>query len=79
MFSGGLDKTIKMWDIFSGQLIRNLIGGHNSHITRLAIFSSGILLSSSNDNTLKFWDYKANVCIHTLEGQKTPISTFLIS
>jgi WD40 repeat protein len=79
LFSGGLDKVIRMWDIFTGQLIRLMPAEHTSHVTGLALFSAGIIVSSSNDETIKFWDYKAGGCIHTLEGTKTPISTFLVT
>lgn len=79
LFSGGLDKVIRMWDIFTGQLIRLLPTEHTSHITKIALFSAGMLISSSNDGTLKFWDFKAGGCIHTLDGPKVPISTFAIT
>jgi WD40 repeat protein len=66
LFSGGLDKSIKMWDITTGNLIRNLPNEHTSHITKIVQFTKEIIISCSNDGTIKFWDFKANLCAHTV-------------
>jgi WD40 repeat protein len=67
LLSAGLDKTIKMWDITTGNLIRNLPTEHTSHITKLIQYAREIVASCSNDGTVKFWDYKGNVCAHTIQ------------
>lgn len=78
IFSGGLDKQIKMWDINTGNLIRNLPVEHTSHITKLLQLSKEIIISCANDGNIKFWDFKSNSCAHTLQLE-VGLSTMLIT
>lgn len=41
-------------------------------------FARDVLISCSNDGTIKFWDYKGNVCSHTVQLDSS-ISTMLIT
>ena len=45
---------IKIWNVTSGILIRTLIG-HTSSVESLAVLDNGLLLSGSNDKTIKLW------------------------
>jgi len=67
LLSGGIDKTIKMWDINTGNLIRNLPTEHSSHITKIIQLSREVIVSCANDGSIKFWDFKGNVCAHTVQ------------
>lgn len=78
LLSAGLDKTIKMWDITLGNLIRNLPTEHSSHITRLLQYTKDVVVSCSNDGTLKFWDYKASACAHTIQLE-SGVSTMMLT
>ncbi|KAJ7455313.1 hypothetical protein B0H11DRAFT_1874845 [Mycena galericulata] len=50
--TGARDKTIKLWDTASGQLLRNL-PGHDNWVRALAFHPSGkFLLSASEDKTI---------------------------
>jgi WD40 repeat protein len=40
VISGGWDKSIKVWDLMSGQLLRTL-NGHSQGVTALALVDSG--------------------------------------
>ena len=66
-----------MWDILTGQLIRNLPTEHTNHVTKLEVYSENILLSSSLDGTVKLWDYRNNSCVNTLPV-KTPVSSVVL-
>ena len=57
VLSGGADKTVKLWEAATGQLIRTF-GGHSGEITSIAFSSDGtwFLSGGSNDKTLKLWD-----------------------
>ena len=68
-FSGG-----KWWKSFDKDVVGALSVDYESCFVRFLWFigrySEGIILSSSNDFTLKFWDYNLNMAIHSLEGHK---------
>jgi WD40 repeat protein len=53
--SGSADKTIKLWHLATGQLIRTL-KGHLSSVNSIAISPDGeTLVSGSADKTIKLW------------------------
>lgn len=66
--SGSNDKTIKVWEMNAGKLIKTLIG-HNGSAIAVAISPNGELLASgSGDNTIKVWHLKAGKLLFTLRG-----------
>jgi WD40 repeat protein len=53
--SGSSDKTLKLWNIDNGQLIRTF-EGHSDTIKTVKISNNNLyILSGSNDNTCKLW------------------------
>jgi WD40 repeat protein len=63
--TGGLDKTIKLWDPVTGKPVATL-EGHTGGITFLAYAHDGrLLVSLSGDNTIRLWD---------TAGEKEPAS-----
>ena len=52
--SGSTDKTIKIWDVATGQCERTL-EGHAGSVYALAACAGGKLASGSDDNTIKIW------------------------
>jgi WD40 repeat protein len=67
LLSGGVDKTLKLWDAATGRLIRTF-AGHTSVIS-VAFSPDGTrLLSGSQDRTLKLWDAATGQVIHTFAG-----------
>jgi WD40 repeat protein len=68
LFSGSGDKTIKVWDLNSGECLRTL-EGHSDCVNAVALSKDGcILVSGSRDNTIKIWDLNSGSCMRTLEG-----------
>ncbi|MFW6357854.1 MAG: protein kinase domain-containing protein [Chroococcales cyanobacterium] len=79
LISGSADKTIKIWDIATGQELHTLTG-HSSFINALAISPDGkTLISGSADKTIKIWDIATGKELHTLTGHKGFINTLFIS
>jgi serine/threonine protein kinase len=56
--SGSEDKTIKLWNLYTGQLLHTL-QGHSNMVWSVAISPDGqILASGSDDQTIKIWGKK---------------------
>lgn len=60
--TGGLDGTIRLWDVESGKFIKCLLG-HNSYVYRLAWSPDGNTLASAgaHDGSCGLWDVKTGV------------------
>jgi WD40 repeat protein len=62
--SGSRDKTIKLWDVATGDLLRHF-KGHNDSVHSLAFDATGqILASSSTDRTIRLWDVASGQLIN---------------
>lgn len=64
--TGSFDRTIRVWNLETGQEIRQLTG-HTRGVRALQ-FDKCKLVSGAMDNTLKIWDWHTGRCIRTLEG-----------
>ncbi|KIM79589.1 hypothetical protein PILCRDRAFT_73886 [Piloderma croceum F 1598] len=73
--SGSRDKTIKLWDTQSGQMLRNF-PGHNNWIRALVFHPCGkFLLSASDDKTIRVWELATARCVKTIEAHGHFVST----
>ncbi len=55
LFSASADKTIKIWRLYTGELLQTLTG-HSSAVNCIAISPDGqFLVSGSSDKTIKIW------------------------
>jgi WD40 repeat protein len=72
------DKTIKLWNGKTGELLRTLTG-HNYAVHAIAISSDGqTLISGSSDKTIKLWNLKTGQLIRTLRDSQ-PVYRLLLS
>jgi WD40 repeat protein len=70
------DRTIKLWDMGTGNCLQTLIG-HQDWVKSVAFSPDGqVLASGSFDHTLKLWDLQTGVCLNTLRGH-TSTSTMV--
>ncbi|MBE9071761.1 WD40 repeat domain-containing protein [Microcystis sp. LEGE 08355] len=68
LVSGSDDKTIKLWNVETGQEIRTL-KGHNGPVYSVNFSPDGkTLVSGSDDKTIKLWNVEKPQEIHTLKG-----------
>ncbi|CAN93790.1 WD-repeat protein [Sorangium cellulosum So ce56] len=67
------DRTLKVWDLATGQLLSTL-EGHSASVTACAISPDGRrIVSASDDRTLKVWDLATGQLLSTLEGHSASI------
>jgi WD40 repeat protein len=69
--TGGIDGTIRLWDVETGKLDKCLLG-HGSYIYRLAWSPDGNTLASAGafDATARLWDVKTGMLLRTLRSEK---------
>ncbi|MBD2343457.1 serine/threonine-protein kinase [Anabaena subtropica] len=77
--SGSKDKTIKLWNLTTGEQIRNL-AGHSGGVGPVAISPDGkTLASGSGDKTIKLWNLATGQQIRTLTGHSSEVNSLAIS
>ncbi|MEZ2250165.1 protein kinase, partial [Microcoleus sp.] len=79
LVSSSWNKTIKIWNLATGNLIRTL-SGNSSPVNSVAISPDGqTLVSSSWDKTIKIWNLATGNLIRTLSGHSNDVSSVAIS
>ncbi|WP_341732065.1 hypothetical protein [Microcoleus sp. EPA2] len=79
LVSGSNDKTIKIWQLSTGQLLRTLTG-HSSLVFSVAISPDGqTLVSGSSDKTIKIWQLSTGQLLRTLTGHSDWVRSVAIS
>ena len=68
--SGSEDRTLKVWDLESGQVLQTL-SGHGDWVRAVAVTPDGQrAVSGSRDDTLKVWDLASGKELQTLSGHQ---------
>jgi len=63
--SGSDDRTVRVWEVSSGDCIRTL-KGHSSWVNAVAWSSDGSrICSGSDDKTVRVWEVSSGQCVHT--------------
>jgi aspartate 1-decarboxylase len=79
LVSGSDDKTIKVWNLQSGKLLRTL-AGHGGVVFSVAISPDGhTLVSGSGDKTIKVWNLQNGELLRTLAGHGDRVRSVAIS
>lgn len=68
--TGGLDGTIRLWDVETGKFIKCLLG-HNSYVYRLAWSPDGNTLASAGayDGSCGLWDVKSGLLLRAIRSK----------
>ena len=65
--SGSDDKTVKLWDVSSGELMKTL--KHSDVVNSVSFSPDGKhVASGSDDKTVKVWSVESGECVTTFEG-----------
>eukprot|EP01038_Epipyxis_sp_PR26KG_P015326 gene15326-20654_t len=67
------DKTIRIWDSFTGQLL-NLLEGHDDYVTSVSFnYDGSRIVSGSDDKTIRIWDSSSGDQINELKGHDSRV------
>lgn len=72
LMSGSYDKTIKVWNADTGELVRTLVG-HTMGVKAIA-FDEQKVISGGLDATLKVWNYHTGECISSYTGHREGVT-----
>ena len=76
--SCGQDKSIRIWDVKTGELLKTLTG-HSDWIHSIKLTKGNkSIVSCSSDKTIKFWDLKSGQIIKNIECEQG-VSTIAIN
>ncbi|GHO82248.1 Hsp70 family protein [Dictyobacter formicarum] len=78
LVSGSLDKTIKVWNLATGQLL-HILTGHTGIVSSAAISPDGETLVSGCDEMIKVWRLATGQLLHILTGHTRGVSGVAIS
>jgi WD40 repeat protein len=80
VLSGGYERTIKLWDAATGELIRTF-KGHSDLVSSVAFSPDGgaHVLSGSRDHTIKLWDAATGTLVRTFEGHSEEVTSVAFS
>ena len=78
LFTGSDDYSIKMWDIKSGKLLKNLKSAHGGSINSLLVYKN-MLISASDDKLIYVRDIESGKLLHILDGHKRGVTSLKIN
>ena len=76
--SGSTDKTLRVWDLASGMLVRELTD-HSGGISSVAVTRDGRhVVSAAYDHTIRVCDLAGGAAVRTLAGHQGGVTTLAI-
>ncbi|CAJ1955099.1 unnamed protein product [Cylindrotheca closterium] len=80
LLSGGADRTLRVWDLASGngKCINKLVG-HSGWVTMVKYWGPNTVVSASTDRSIALWDARLRDSpLFLLRSHSSPISDFLV-
>lgn len=79
ILTGSVDKTAKLWDAASGNLLKNF-EGHTGMVSAIAVSPDGkYMITSSKDGSVKLWDINSGKEIRNFQGHNQEVNTVAFS
>ncbi|KAI9434138.1 WD40 repeat-containing protein [Lactarius psammicola] len=92
LVSGGFDETVRVWDVArgtvflriwdadSGQCLKTLVDDDQSRLFTCIIFTElEIRLASTQDSTIRLWNYQTSRCVQNIYGPHECKLTLLVA
>ena len=76
--SGSRDKTVKVWNAKTGDLVQTLEGRSGAVYSVCFNHDGSQVASGSNDKTVKVWNAKTGDLVQTLEGHSHYVNSCLL-
>lgn len=77
LWGGGNDDfNIRVWLLSTGKCIK-VLEGHSDSVRGVCFMSKNIIASCSQDKTVKIWDLKEGICIHTVDVDGGPLDSLV--
>jgi WD40 repeat protein len=77
--SGGMYKTLRLWDLVTGECLK-VLEGHTERIHTVSITpDGGKAVSGGYDKTLRLWDLATGECLKVLEGHANDVTAASIT
>ena len=79
LISGSRDRTIKIWNLETAELLHTL-KGHRDGVDTIALSADGKMIASgSADNTIKIWHLETGQLLATFSGHSSAVSALLFT
>ena len=73
LITGSYDRTVRIWNLQSGEPIRVLRG--HSRAVRCLQFDQRLLFTGGMDGTVRLWNWQAGECLRVLDGHQDGVVT----
>ena len=79
LVSGSSDKTVKLWDIQTGGVVKTFCG-HMDSVSSTSISSDYTTIASGpHDNTIHLWNFQTGECYHVIDGHSGTVHFVMFS